>query len=92
MGIVQKLVDFISKEDDDAGGLLRDKSLSWVLAITRNVLVLFQSLSISLSRFFYFNDQNTKIIEYYTKVYTIYSVLTILVRNPTCFIELSGSS
>jgi hypothetical protein len=36
MGIAQQLVDSISKEDDGAGGILRDKSLSWILATTRN--------------------------------------------------------
>jgi 26S proteasome non-ATPase regulatory subunit 5 len=36
MGIAQQLVDLVSKEDDDAGGILRDKSLSWILASTRN--------------------------------------------------------
>jgi len=36
MGIAQKLIDLVSKEDDDAGGILRDKSLSWILATTRN--------------------------------------------------------
>jgi len=35
-GIAQQLIDSISKEDDGAGGILRDKSLSWILVTTRN--------------------------------------------------------
>jgi len=35
-GIAQQLIGSISKEDDGAGGILRDKSLSWILAMTRN--------------------------------------------------------
>jgi hypothetical protein len=34
--IAQQLIDTVSKEDDGAGGMLRDKALSWILTITRN--------------------------------------------------------
>jgi 26S proteasome non-ATPase regulatory subunit 5 len=36
MSVAQQLIELVGKEDDGAGGILRDKALSWILNTTRN--------------------------------------------------------
>jgi hypothetical protein len=59
--IAKQIISFIAKEDDDAGGLLRDKCLSWALSISRNPntqLILLDSLPLVESLDSYFLNGN----------------------------------